>query len=96
MTEEQKKTIAAFRFGVICELVNGARLSTGEQAQLIRDKCTRKWQIPHSEKTRISRGTILRWMRRYRASNGRLGRSTRRIAATGVKAARSMRKPPWP
>ncbi len=44
---------------MICELVNGARLSTGEQAQLIRDKCTRKWQIPHSEKTRISRGTIL-------------------------------------
>jgi len=72
MTEEQKKTIAAFRFGVICELVNGARLSTGEQAQLIREKCARKWQIPHSEKTRISRGTILRWMRRYRASNGRL------------------------
>jgi len=72
MTEEQKKTIAAFRFGVICELVNGARLSVGEQAKLIRDKCARKWQIPYSEKTRISRGTILRWMRRYRASNGRL------------------------
>jgi len=72
MTEEQKKQIAAFRFGVICELVNGARLSSGEQAKLIRDKCARKWQIPYSEKTRISRGTILRWMRRYRASNGRL------------------------
>jgi putative transposase len=72
MTEEQKKTIAAFRFGVICELVNGARLSSGEQARLIREKCARKWQIPYSEKTRISRGTILRWMHRYRASNGRL------------------------
>lgn len=72
MTEEQKKTIAAFRFGVICELVNGARPSSGEQAKLIRDKCARKWQIPYSEKTRISRGTILRWVRRYRASNGRL------------------------
>jgi transposase InsO family protein len=72
MTEEQKKQIAAFRFGVICELVNGARLSPGEQAQLIREKCARKWQIPHSEKTRISRGTILRWVRRYRSSNGKL------------------------
>ena len=72
MTEEQKKTIAAFRFGVICELVNSARLSPGEQARLIREKCARKWQIPFSEKTRISRGTIWRWVRRYRSSNGKL------------------------
>jgi transposase InsO family protein len=72
MTEEQKKTIAAFRFGVICELVNSARLSPGEQARLIREKCARKWQIPYSEKTRISRGTIWRWVRRYRSSNGKL------------------------
>jgi putative transposase len=72
MTEEQKKQIAAFRFGVICELVNGARPSSGEQAKLIRDKCARKWQIPYSEKTRISRETIWRWVRRYRASNGKL------------------------
>lgn len=72
MTEEQKKTIAAFRFGVICELVNSARLSPGEQARLIREKCASKWQIPFSEKTRISRGTIWRWVRRYRSSNGKL------------------------
>jgi putative transposase len=69
MTEEQKKQIAAFRFGLICELVNGARLSPGEQARLIRDKCACKWQIPHSQKTRISRGTILRWVSRYRATS---------------------------
>jgi len=72
MTEEQKQQVAAFRFGVICELVNGARLDPGEQGRLIRDKCARRWQIPHSEKTRISRGTLLRWVSRYRASNGRL------------------------
>ena len=72
MTEEQKKQIAAFRFGVICELVNGARLNPGEQARLIRDKCARRWQIPYSEKTRISRGTLLRWVSRYRAGNERL------------------------
>jgi transposase InsO family protein len=72
MTEEQKQQIATFRFGVICELVNGARLSPGEQAKLIREKCARKWQIPYSEKSRISRGTILRWVHRYRASNGKL------------------------
>jgi putative transposase len=72
MTEEQKQQVAAFRFGVICELVNGARLDPGEQGRLLREKCARRWQIPHSEKTRISRGTLLRWVSRYRASNGRL------------------------
>lgn len=72
MTEDQKKQVAAFRFGVICELVNGARLGPGEQARLIREKCARRWHIPHSEKTRISRGTLWRWVSRYRASNGRL------------------------
>jgi transposase InsO family protein len=38
----------------------------------MRDKCSRKWQIPFSEKTRISRGTIGRWIRLYSNTNGDL------------------------
>jgi transposase InsO family protein len=72
MTEENKKQVAAFRFGVICELVNGADLDPGEQERLIRGKCARKWQIPFSEKTSISRSTLLRWVSLYRRSNGKL------------------------
>ena len=72
MTEDEKKMVASFRFGVICDLVNGVQLASGEQEQLLRDKCARKWQIPFSNKTRISRSTILRWMRLYKNSNGRL------------------------
>jgi transposase InsO family protein len=72
MTEEEKKQVAAFRFGVICELVNGLHLDPGEQERLIREKCARKWQIPFSEKTRIGRSTLLRWVSMYRRSNGRL------------------------
>lgn len=72
MTEQDKKQVAAFRFGVICDLVNGVQLASGEQEQLIREKCARKWQIPFSNKTRISRSTVLRWMRLYKNSNGRL------------------------
>jgi len=72
MTEDDKKQIAAFRFGVICELVNGMQLEAGEQERLIREKCARRWQIPFSEKTRISRSTLLRWVSLYRRSNGRL------------------------
>ena len=72
MTEEDKKQVAAFRFGVICDLVNGVQLDPGEQERLIRQKCARKWQIPFSQKTRIGRSTVLRWVRLYRQSNGRL------------------------
>ena len=72
MTEEQKKDVATFRFGVIHELVNTKELSRGEQERLIRDKCGRRWSIPFSNRTRIGRTTILRWVRLYRAANGRL------------------------
>ncbi|MBF0497435.1 MAG: DDE-type integrase/transposase/recombinase [Deltaproteobacteria bacterium] len=72
MTEEQKKQLATFRFGVIHDLVNRTDLDQGDQAELIRDKCSRRWNIPFSGRTRISRSTVLRWMQLYRKSNGRL------------------------
>lgn len=72
MTEEQKKEVATFRFGVIHELVNTKGLSRGEQERLIGEKCGRRWSIPFSNRTRISRTTILRWVRLYKAGNGRI------------------------
>jgi transposase InsO family protein len=72
MTEEQKKQVATFRFGVIHELVNTRELSRGEQERLIREKCAMRWRIPFSNRTRISRTTILRWVRLYKAGNGRI------------------------
>jgi transposase len=72
MTENEKMQIAAFRFGVICDFVTGAQISRTEKGQLLADKCARKWQIPFSEKTQISKGTIQRWCRLYEGSNGEL------------------------
>lgn len=69
MTEQQQKEVATFRFGVIHELVNTKGLSRGEQERLIRDKCARRWNIPLSNRTRIGRTTILRWVRFYKAGN---------------------------
>ena len=65
MTEDEKMQVAVFRFGVISDFVNGARISRSERRRLMRDKCARKWEIPFSEKTRICRGTIQRWCRLY-------------------------------
>ena len=72
MTEEQQKEIAVFRFGVIHDLVGGVVLAPGEKERLIREKCERKWSIPHSGKTRLTRSTILRWVEAYQKSGGRL------------------------
>ena len=72
MTEEQKKEMAVFRYGIIADFVGATRLDRGEQEELLRDKCARKWQIPYSGRTRLSRSTILRWIRFYNEGNGKL------------------------
>ena len=72
MTEEQKKAVAVFRFGVISDFVNGVHLDYGEGERLLAQKCARKWEIPCSGRTRIGRSTIQRWVTLYQESGGRL------------------------
>lgn len=72
MTENEKMQVAVFRFSVIGDIVTGIGMSRAERRRLMREKCARKWQIPFSEKTRISQGTIQRWCRVYRNSRGDL------------------------
>jgi transposase InsO family protein len=72
MDEDKKRDVAIFRFGVIHDFVSGATLDHGEQERLLREKSRRKWAIPHSSKSRITRTTILRWIKAYRDSNGKL------------------------
>jgi len=69
MDEEQKKKIAVFRFGAIADLVGGVNLVRGERERLIWEKCQRQWVIPYSERSRLTRTTIRRWVRQY---DGRL------------------------
>jgi len=72
MTENEKQRVAIFRFSVIHEFVGGAELSRGERRRLLKQKCARKWDIPFSDRTRISRSAILRWIRIYKDSGERL------------------------
>ena len=72
MDQDERQQIAVFRFQVIGDLVGNAELSPGEQERLIREKCNRKWNMPFSSKTRLTRSTILRWMKLYRESGGKL------------------------
>jgi len=72
MTEDEKMQVAVFRFSVIADFVTAIAMSRAEKKRLMREKCARKWQIPFSEKTRISQGTTHRWCRVYRNSGGDL------------------------
>jgi len=72
MDEEQKKQVAIFRFGVISDFVSPTRLGWGERARLLGEKCTRQWQIPFSNRTRLSPATIRSWLRAYEKGGQRL------------------------
>jgi hypothetical protein len=63
MTEDEKMQVAVFRFSVISDFIHSPSMSHQEKSRLLQQKCSRKWQIPFSEKTRISKGTIRRWIR---------------------------------
>ena len=72
MTEDEKQQVAVFRFGVISDFVNGSQLNRAQRRRLLAEKCARKWRIPCSTKTRLSKGSILRWVKLYTDSNGKL------------------------
>lgn len=72
MDEEKKKQVAIFRFGVISDFVSPTRLHWGERARLLKEKCARQWQIPFSQRTRLSPATLRSWIRAYEKSGQRL------------------------
>ncbi|MBW1784581.1 MAG: transposase [Deltaproteobacteria bacterium] len=72
MTEDEKQRVAVFRFSVIHEFVGGAKLSRKERRRLLKEKCARRWDLPFSDRTRVSRSAILRWARLYTESGGQL------------------------
>jgi putative transposase len=72
MDEDRKREIATFRFGVISDFVVSHDLERGERERLLLDKTNRSWTIPYSRRTRISRSTLLYWIRRYERSGRKL------------------------
>jgi len=72
MEEKQKIDVAVFQYGVIQDFLSAIKLNHGERERLLREKCARKWLIPHSCKTSISRSAIQRWISIYEASGGQL------------------------
>ncbi len=61
----RKSIIAVFRYGVISDFVGIRKLPRGEKEELLQKKSACMWDIPFSGRSRISRSTILHWLRRY-------------------------------
>jgi len=64
--------VAIFRFGVISDFFVRDQMERGERERLLEDKCAQRWQIPFSNRTRLSRSTILSWVRLYRQGGQKL------------------------
>jgi putative transposase len=73
MTENDKKLkIASFRFGLISEFVTGVRLGYGEKEKLLKEKMSRSYDIPFSERNNVSRSSLEKWIVDYKKSGYRI------------------------
>ncbi|MCK9477818.1 MAG: DDE-type integrase/transposase/recombinase [Candidatus Muirbacterium halophilum] len=68
LTEKQKK-IALFRFGVITPLIGTKKLQRGQREKIIEEIISKKWEIPYSSKTSVSKATLLNWIKIYEKNN---------------------------
>jgi|GEM_PF-704138 len=66
MDVHQKEQVAAFRYSVISDFISNVGMGRAERKRVISEKCERKWQIPFSRKTTISKQTIRHWIRLYK------------------------------
>jgi len=70
--QERREKIALFRFSLINSLVSRMNLSRGDQERMIREVINREWDIPGSARSRLTRATLLRWLKRYQDSGQHL------------------------
>lgn len=67
MSEHDKSLeIATFRFGIISEFVTNINLSYGEKEHFFKEKVARSYKIPYTDRTSISRSTIISWIQGYK------------------------------
>ena len=65
LDDDLGRQMATFRFGLIADFVTGVNLEYGEKGKLLAEKAARRYTIPGSKKTSISRSAILAWIDIY-------------------------------
>ncbi|CAO0821562.1 hypothetical protein DFAR_2480012 [Desulfarculales bacterium] len=71
-------------------------MKSGERERSLRGKCAQWWQIPFSNRTRLSRSIILGWVRLYRQGGASWKLSTPWTGRTWAAAGLWTRTPPRP
>ena len=73
MDQEKKEKVAVFRFGVIFPLVEcNTRDHWGEKSRILKELVSKEWDNPFSDRSYISKATILNWLSRYKAGNRKI------------------------
>lgn len=72
MDEDRRKKIALFRFGVITPLLGVKDQGWGHRSRLLREICSKQWEIPCSGRSSLSKATVLNWLSRYEKSGNSL------------------------
>ncbi len=72
MEHEKKERIAVFRFGVIFPLLDVKRENWGQKERTVRQLVQKSWEVPFSDRTYISRATILNWYQRYKVGGEKI------------------------
>lgn len=72
MDREKREAIAAFRFGVIYPLLDIEKGERGRKEEVLREISEKRWNIPYSKRSYISRATVLLWLKKYEQSGRRI------------------------
>ncbi|MCF7939584.1 MAG: DDE-type integrase/transposase/recombinase [Spirochaetales bacterium] len=72
MDREKREAIAAFRFGVIYPLLDIEKGERGRKEEVLREISEKRWNIPYSKRSYISRATVLLWLKKYEQSGKKI------------------------
>ena len=72
MQEEKKMEIALFRLGAIAPIVYREFVRRGGKEALLRNLTGRKVGIPYSDRSQLSRSTIMKWAHMYESGGRRI------------------------
>jgi transposase InsO family protein len=72
MDHEKRESIAAFRFGVIYPLLDIEKGERGSKEKLLKEISEKEWTIPYSQRSYISRATVLLWLKKYEDSGRKI------------------------
>ena len=80
--EHKRRRITEFRYALVAELFN-PYLSSAKVSELVRQKAAEEYEIPYTDKRRLSEACIRKWMYAYR-KHGKKGLEPKNRSDAGI------------